>query len=132
MQRALDEQLLKCLKWNFTQPREEFVELLRDQMTSAHVNTTLMANMFHSDFRYHLKALDSLTEDLNENFDALLANLDLVLKWLTLRFFDTNPSVLLKGLEYLQTVFTLLVENEHDLTECEAASFIPYLILKVS
>lgn len=50
-QRTIDESKLKVLKWNFTQPREEFVDLLKDQMTSANVNKTLMANMFHSDFR---------------------------------------------------------------------------------
>lgn len=50
------------MKWNFTTPREEFVELLKDQMTVANVNKTLIANMFHSDFRFHLKAIDALSE----------------------------------------------------------------------
>jgi cytoskeleton-associated protein 5 len=54
--------LFQVLKWNFTTPREEFVELLKDQMTVANVNKTLMANMFHSDFRFHLKAIDALNE----------------------------------------------------------------------
>lgn len=61
-QRVIDEQKLKVLKWNFTTPREEFVELLKDLMTAANVNKTLRANMFHSDFRYHLKAIEALTE----------------------------------------------------------------------
>lgn len=60
-----------------------------------------------------------------------MSNLDLILKWLTLRFFDTNPSVLLKGLDYLQTVFNFLIENQYHMLENEAASFIPYLIIKV-
>lgn len=50
------------MKWNFTSPREEFVELLKDQMTVANVNKTLIANMFHADFRFHLKAIDALSE----------------------------------------------------------------------
>ena len=50
---------------------------------------------------------------------------------MTLRFFDTNPSVLLKGLEYLQTVFNMLIEDNYSMLEAEASSFIPYLILKV-
>lgn len=69
-QRVIDEQKLKVLKWNFTTPREEFVELLKDLMTAANVNKTLRANMFHSDFRYHLKAIEALTEvdiDTNKN-----------------------------------------------------------------
>ncbi|XP_026670191.1 protein mini spindles isoform X2 [Ceratina calcarata] len=130
-QRVIDEQKLKVLKWNFTTPREEFVELLKDLMTAANVNKTLLANMFHSDFRYHLKAIEALTEDLPENSKALVSNLDLILKWLTLRFFDTNPSVLLKGLEYLRVVFNLLIENQYHMLENEAASFIPYLLIKI-
>ncbi|KAL0125152.1 hypothetical protein PUN28_004351 [Cardiocondyla obscurior] len=130
-QRVIDEQKLKVLKWNFTTPREEFVELLKDLMTAANVNKTLRANMFHSDFRYHLKAIEMLTEDLPGNSKALMSNLDLILKWLTLRFFDTNPSVLLKGLDYLQLVFNMLIENQYHMLETEAASFIPYLIIKI-
>ncbi|OXU27451.1 hypothetical protein TSAR_002490 [Trichomalopsis sarcophagae] len=130
-QRSIDEQKLKILKWNFTTPREEFVDLLKELMSTANVNKTLMANMFHSDFRYHLKAIESLTEDLPGNSKALVSNLDLILKWLTLRFFDTNPSVLLKGLDYLQTVFNFLIEDHYHMLENEAASFIPYLIIKI-
>ncbi|XP_015517850.2 protein mini spindles isoform X1 [Neodiprion lecontei] len=130
-QRVIDEQKMKVLKWNFTTPREEFVELLKELMTTANVNKTLMSNMFHSDFRYHLKAIESLTEDLADNSKALVCNLDLILKWLTLRFFDTNPSVLLKGLDYLQTVFNILIEDQYHMLENEAASFIPYLLTKI-
>ncbi|XP_076233452.1 msps cytoskeleton-associated protein 5 isoform X2 [Calliopsis andreniformis] len=61
-QRVINEQKLKVLKWNFTTPREEFVELLKELMVAANVNKTLLANMFHSDFRYHLKAIEALTE----------------------------------------------------------------------
>lgn len=37
----------------------------------------------------------------------------------------------MKALEYLKLLFTLLSEEEYHLTENEASSFIPYLILKV-
>ncbi|XP_047538728.1 protein mini spindles isoform X1 [Vanessa atalanta] len=130
-QRIIDDQKLKVLKWNFTTPREEFFELLKEQMNSAGLNKQLVANMFHSDFRYHLKAIEALSEDLHDNGSALVANLDLVLKWLTLRFFDTNPSVILKGLEYLTMVFQYLTECDYTMAEYEANCFIPYLVLKV-
>ncbi len=70
-------------------------------------------------------------QDLGSNLESQKANLDLVLKWMTLRFFDTNPSVLLRGLEYLQSVFTALAEQTYHMLDSEAASFIPYLITKV-
>ncbi|XP_055685524.1 protein mini spindles [Lutzomyia longipalpis] len=130
-QRLIDEQKLRVLKWTFTQPREEFTELLRDQMTTANVNKGLMANMFHDDFRYHLKVIDSLIEDLPVNEKALICNLDLILKWISLRFYDTNPSVLLKGLEYLSMVFQVLIDNEYMMAENEGSSFIPHLLIKI-
>lgn len=65
------------------------------------------------------------------NIAALISNLDLVLKWLTLRFFDTNPSVILRGLEYLSSVFRVLADEGYNMLEVEAASFLPYLVLKV-
>ncbi|KAL1502287.1 hypothetical protein ABEB36_007453 [Hypothenemus hampei] len=130
-QRTIDESKLKVLKWNFTQPREEFFELLKDQMTVANINKMLIANMFHSDFRFHIKAIESLMDDLSEHNEALIANLDLILKWFTLRFFDTNPSVLLKGLEYLHSVFNMLMTKQYKMLENEGSSFVPYLILKI-
>ncbi|XP_035894341.1 protein mini spindles isoform X1 [Anopheles stephensi] len=130
-QRFVDEQKLKVLKWTFTTPREEFYELLKEQMQSANVNKALMVNMFHEDFRYHLKVIDALMEDLATNEEALICNLDLVMKWLSLRFYDTNPSVLLKGLEYLNQVFQRLVDRQYMLADIEGSSFVPHLLIKI-
>jgi cytoskeleton-associated protein 5 len=130
-QRLLDEQKLKVLKWTFTQPRDEFTDLLKDQMMAANVNKLLLANMFHEDFRYHLKVIETLNEDLAQNYKGLVCNLDLILKWVSLRFYDTNPSVLLKGLDYLNIVFGLLVENQYALADNEGSSFIPHLLIKI-
>ncbi|XP_045035689.1 cytoskeleton-associated protein 5 [Daphnia magna] len=130
-QRVNDELKLRVLKWNFAVPRDEFVDQLKEQMNTAGVNKSLMTNMFHVDFKFHLKAIESLNEDLSVNVESQKANLDLILKWMTLRFFDTNPSVLLKGLEYLQSVFSLLAQEGYHMLDSEASSFIPYLITKV-
>nr|XP_029730106.1 protein mini spindles-like isoform X4 [Aedes albopictus] len=130
-QRLLDEQKLKVLKWTFTTPREEFTDLLKEQMTSANVNKGLIANMFHEDFRYHLKVIDALIEDLPKNDKGLICNLDLIMKWLSLRFYDTNPSVLLKGLDYLNLVFAMLIEKQYVLAENEGSSFVPHLLTKI-
>lgn len=61
-QRISDEMRLKILKWNFSIPREEFIDLLKELMTAAGIGPTLMGNMFHSNFKLHLKALDTLQE----------------------------------------------------------------------
>uniref|UniRef100_A0A0A9YXT8 Cytoskeleton-associated protein 5 n=1 Tax=Lygus hesperus TaxID=30085 RepID=A0A0A9YXT8_LYGHE len=129
-QRAIDEQKLKIMKWNFTTPRQEFVDLLRDQMTAANCNKNLIANMFHTDFKYHLKAIDSLMDELPSNVPGLICNLDLVLRWMTLRFFDTNPSVITRGLDYLSHAFTAVQNDNYVMLDSEANSFLPYLVLK--
>lgn len=67
----------------------------------------------------------------NYNNLALINNLDLILKWMTLRFFDTNPSVLLKGLDYLQRIFDILIINKYIFHDTEIQSFVPYLVTKV-
>lgn len=64
--------------------------------------------------------------------ETTVSCLDLVLKWFTLRFFDTNTTVIMKVLEYLKLLFTMLSRENYHLTEYEANSFVPYLILKVS
>jgi hypothetical protein len=130
-QRFKEEAKLKVLKWNFATPRQEFVEQLKEQMTTANFNTTLTTQMFHSDFKQHLKAIESLHSYLPNDLAALQANLDLILKWITLRFFETNPSVILKCLAYLLDVFTQLSDADYHMHEVEAASFVPYLVNKV-
>jgi cytoskeleton-associated protein 5 len=130
-QRFKEEAKLKVLRWQFSLPRQEFVDQLKDQMTTAGFNQTLMAQMFHSDFKQHLKAIEALSKFLSEDPAALVANLDLVLKWITLRFFETNPQVLLKSLDYLRDVFTMLSSESYSLHDTEASSFVPYLVNKV-
>uniref|UniRef100_A0A8C4UFL0 Cytoskeleton associated protein 5 n=1 Tax=Falco tinnunculus TaxID=100819 RepID=A0A8C4UFL0_FALTI len=129
-QRMKDEKGLKVLKWNFTTPRDEYIEQLKTQMSSC-VAKWLQDEMFHADFQHHNKALAVMIEHLESEKDGVISCLDLILKWLTLRFFDTNTSVLMKALEYLKLLFSLLSQEEYHLTENEASSFIPYLILKV-
>lgn len=68
---------------------------------------------------------------MEAEFEAVIGCLDLVLKWFTLRFFDTNTSVIMKTLEFLKLLFTMLSRKNYQLNDYEASSFIPYLILKV-
>lgn len=75
---------------------------------------------------------DFFPQSLETLPDETVGNLDLILKWFTVRFLDTNPSMLNKALEYLRLVFSMLVEMDYSLHEYEASSFIPYLIIKVS
>ncbi|XP_054161485.1 protein mini spindles-like [Oppia nitens] len=130
-QRLADEKALKVLKWNFTAPREEFYTQLKEQMINAEWQTNLINYSFHYDFKFHIKAIDLMREFLIAgNFEATLANCDLILKWIAIRFFDTNPSVILKALEYVYLIFESFHANSEGLTDSDANSFLPYLVLK--
>lgn len=72
-----------------------------------------------------------VTQRLESETEATISCLDLILKWFTLRFFDTNTTVLMKVLEYLKLLFAMLNRENYHLTEYEANSFVPYVILKV-
>ncbi|XP_029951526.1 cytoskeleton-associated protein 5 isoform X2 [Salarias fasciatus] len=129
-QRIKEEKQLKILKWNFITPRDEYVEQLKTQMSSCFAKW-LQDELFHFDFQRHVKAIGVMMERLESESEATIGCLDLILKWFTLRFFDTNTTVLMKVLEYLKLLFAMLNRENYHLTEYEASSFVPYLILKV-
>lgn len=129
-QRIKEEKSLKILKWNFITPRDEYVEQLKTQMSTC-LAKWLQDELFHFDFQRHVKAIGAMIEHMEAEFEAVIGCLDLVLKWFTLRFFDTNTSVIMKTLEFLKLLFTMLSRKNYQLNDYEASSFIPYLILKV-
>ncbi|KAH1165906.1 cytoskeleton-associated protein 5-like [Mauremys mutica] len=129
-QRAKDERGRKVLRWNFTAPSNKYAEQLKAQMRSC-VSNWLQEEMFHSSFQHHIKALAILVKHLEREKDGLISCLDLILKWVTLRFFDNNTWVLTKSLDYLKLLFSLLSRERYQLTEHEAASFLPYLVMKM-
>lgn len=129
-QRFKDEKNMKVLKWNFIELRGEFVEQLKGQMEK-NFSPGIMAQLFHTDFKFHIKAIEQLIGCIDSMENETLGNLDMILKWCTIRFFDTNPSMINKALDYLQQVFSRLADLDYHLPDLEASSFIPYLVLKV-
>ena len=91
----------------------------------------LTAQLLSKDFKQHLKALEYLVELLSSDPSAVVDNVDLLLKWATIRFFDTNPSVLIKLLDFVVALFTWMEAQGEQLLESEMALFLPYLLIKV-
>ena len=114
-------------------PRQEGVAQLKDQLVTANFKQSLLAMMFHDDFKQHRKALKMLMAHVEADTEALIANLDLILKWITFRFLENRQSVNSKSLQYLRTMLTVLLECQggYILHDLEAAAFIPYLVMKV-
>ncbi|KAF6213124.1 hypothetical protein GE061_010839 [Apolygus lucorum] len=131
-QRLIDEQKNKIVAWEFKSPRTEFVDLLKSLMSAANFSQPLMKNLYHNDFKFQLAAMDMLLEELHYNTQAVMSNLDLILRWVTLRFFDTCPIVLGKALDFLLVTVEILKSNNYCLLDCEASILVPYVILKIA
>ena len=86
---------------------------------------------FHEDFKKQILAVEMMSRALSECCDAVPSNLDLILRWLTLRFFETNPSVMLKAIEFQMALFSMLIEKRIHMSDFEATGFIPYFIGKL-
>ncbi|XP_041367175.1 cytoskeleton-associated protein 5-like isoform X2 [Gigantopelta aegis] len=129
-QRFKDEKNMKVLKWNFIEIRPEYVDQLKLQMEK-NFSKSFMDQLFHADFKCHTKAIQLLIKCLETNSNQVIENMDVILKWLTIRFYDTNPSMLNKALEFLQLLFSTVAEEDYHMHDIEASSFLPYLILKV-
>nr|VZI06113.1 unnamed protein product [Spirometra erinaceieuropaei] len=135
--RMQDEKKRKLLKWDFDTPSRDHVQQLNQLFLAAGASPDLHSCLFHSDFKQHIRALETLTRLLDGAWTAVdgeaatRANLDLILRWIVLRFFETNPAVLARCLEYTLKVFGRLSDSEANLTEYEATAFLPYLVMKV-
>ncbi|VDO66225.1 unnamed protein product [Heligmosomoides polygyrus] len=127
--RLKDERTLKVLKWNFTLPTEEHVAQLQEQL-GRYAKASLMGMLFHKDFKQHLKAIELLNKTGETNPEALVKNSDLLLKWCTLRFYETNPSVLIKALEFSKQLLVLVRSLDEPMSTEEMYAFVPHLLLK--
>lgn len=127
--RHKDERNSKALKWTFTAPREEFVTQLQEQFKTC-ANAQLQKMLFSPDFRLHIKALEYFIEALGsvEDRAAAFASVDVLLKWVTLRYFDSNPTVQLKTMAFLHELFQEMSADGIELGDWEAAAFLPFLV----
>ena len=122
-------------RWSFDAPRKDIIDFLREQMIG-NVSYSLVGKLFSDDFRDNIAAMNRFEEFIqlasdDETKAKYVANLDLLLKYLTLRFFDTNTSVLIKALELTEAIVSFMDNCNYRLSEYEANSFLPFLIAKV-
>lgn len=134
-------------RWQFDTPRSDVIDGLKslfDANMSSELNALLFSNSQYAE-RDRLNGLNILNEcisspntslekyniDYSDMKTRFIANVDLILKYLTIRFFDTNTSMLIKCLDITQNLVAIMDEEESSLSEYEAISFLPFLINKV-
>ncbi|CAI5727538.1 unnamed protein product [Hyaloperonospora brassicae] len=75
-----------------------------------------------------LSAMDGISSCIVHQAAEVIASLDLILKWCTLRIVDNNVQALAKLLEVLIKLFGMLKDRGYQLDDVEAAIFLPYLL----
>lgn len=145
--RAKQVRAKKEIRWQFDAPRPDIIDGLRslfEANMSAEVCGLLFSNSHFAE-RDRLNGLNLLDEciaspeasmdkygvDFSDIKERYIANADLILKYLTIRFFDTNTSMLIKCLDVTEHLVAVMDEEGYHLSEYEAVSFLPYLINKL-
>jgi len=129
-QRFKDDTKLKTLKWTFDQgtlPREELVEQLKTQCSTA-FGDKFLAFFHKTDGPSQMKALALLEKEPLDNVKVVL---DLILRWMTIRFNEKNTTVLTKCLNWLVLLFEQLNHSDYRMLSFEAYAFLPHLISKL-
>uniref|UniRef100_A0A0K0F5E8 Zygote defective protein 9 (inferred by orthology to a C. elegans protein) n=1 Tax=Strongyloides venezuelensis TaxID=75913 RepID=A0A0K0F5E8_STRVS len=128
-QRFKDEAKLKLLKWQFEVPQPDHLQQLQSQLKEV-VSMDVFGKLYNKDFKQQLKALDILIDLCGSDGQAVIANSDLLFKWITLRILETNPTVLMKCLDLGQSICRTYQEQQASLHDIEVSSFVPFLLLK--
>ncbi|KAI7849124.1 armadillo-type protein [Circinella umbellata] len=145
--RAKQMRAKKEIRWQFDTPRPDIIDGLRtafEPNVSSEVCNLLFSTSQYAE-RDRLSGLTQLNEclakpevssdrydvDFSDMKQRFIVNADLIFKYLTIRFFDTNTSMLIKCLDITQNLVAVMDEEGYHLTEYEAVSFLPFLINKV-
>ena len=121
--------------------RKDLAELLQSQMEPC-TSKDLVARLFshdHNAVNDHVDGLgvmaDFYSEALgaNENIEKLcIANLDLPLKYISIKAHEPQPNLISKCLDVVEAVLAFLRHINYRLSDNEAMCFVPTMIYKVS
>jgi cytoskeleton-associated protein 5 len=121
--------------------RKDLAELLQSQMEPC-TSKDLVARLFshdHNAVNDHIDGLgvmaDFYSEALgaNENIEKLcIANLDLPLKYISIKAHEPQPNLISKCLDVVEAVLAFLRHTNYRLSDNEAMCFVPTMIYKVS
>lgn len=131
-----------AFKWGFdSQPRKELVDFLREQMEVVCQESfiKLLFSKDHSKERDYMSALGALldwmsaesTLSADEVKARTIGNSDLILKYLTVRLFDSNTTIILKTLEVAEVLLGFLEQAGYLLQDYEATCLFPCILAKV-
>ena len=118
----------------FEVPRDEQLKLAEEELKAAmasFVRGDVHAMLF-KDFKAHIQAMEHLETALAESPECVPGNLDLLLRWVVLRFCEQTPNTqsLLRVLDFTAEALGVAKDQGVRLSEQEGALFLPALVDK--
>lgn len=120
--------------------RKDLADLLHGQMET-HTNKDLVTRLFshdHNAVNDHISGLATLANfysgatDMDENTEKLcIANLDLPLKYISIKIHESQPNLVSKCLDVMEAILAFLRHINYQMTDNEATCFVPTMIHKV-
>ena len=127
---VFDSYQLKTLKWTFepgTPCRKELFEQLEKQCSDT-LGAKFRPIFLKSDATSLSKSILILEK---EPVDAVIPVLDLIIRWMTVRFSEKNTTILTKVLNWLNGLTKQLRSSEYQMDHFEALALLPHLIAKL-
>eukprot|EP00198_Chlamydomonas_reinhardtii_P006227 XP_001695563.1 microtubule associated protein [Chlamydomonas reinhardtii] len=94
------------------------------------LSPALKAAAFSKDFKKHCEAADMITRSLPTNYDDVIAVVDLLFRWSTLRILESNTASLVKVLELLKLLLEMMIERGYRMSEYESKLILPAVVEK--
>ncbi|ORZ32025.1 armadillo-type protein [Catenaria anguillulae PL171] len=120
-------------RWILDGTRPDLIEFLREQATMCFALplVNLLFSTGHYKEKDHIAGLNHLAALLTSKNEDCLHHSDVILKYVTVRFQDTNTTIALKCLDIVEQLVGLLEDHGHSLTDYEANAFFPSLLVKL-
>lgn len=131
--KASDSFEIDPLKWNINEKNYvKLTNILNLQIETNKEEKEFLKYLTVNNFLNDLVAVDILKEAVFAFPEKTYQSLELILKWITLRFSEINPYFIYKALDYLRFLFEMMAANNYHLSDLEAEFFIPSLLENLS
>lgn len=114
--------------WFFEEPTEEHVNMLKDQSAQS-FSPEFHEKMFN--FVTYADVIADLDGFLVKHKDAVIDNLDIIFRWLTLRYFESDQLLLDKALELTKKMISTLLIGGYHLNDYEANCIVPIFVSRI-
>ncbi|GAB2232981.1 hypothetical protein Droror1_Dr00002194 [Drosera rotundifolia] len=124
-----DRERLVVRRFKFEEPRLEQIQDLENGLMR-YFREDLSRRLLSTDFKKHVEGIELLHRALPSIGKEVIELVDILMRWLVLRFCESNTTCILKVLDFLPEMIEMLRNEAYLLTESEAAIFLPCLIEK--